>query len=443
MTTTTTTNDLDSIQKLAKDYLDIGFIYYFDANKRQQQPDAKRNGFTQKIYNLFRETETSAKLTVGQLEDILAYLMAVYADFNFNSNQIYQTYVFHDQWTAITDHFRLYCDCLLYQLKQISRIRKLEQILGCSHDSQQYDLCLGHLLYIPAYSIIDHHRIACKLTRNEDECIRRCAILAIILKLNEQKWKPLVLGMINICKNEYLHLSDANSTSINQDPCRAVILNLEYNFIDLFVRKFLAKRLGSWINNLDQLNIVIFNNKKDNDNGRKKLADNRFFALNSLRLIKIIVRHFKLKPSRMSDYVLSLRQSIRLTLQQLISSHFALRLDQLIIAQQQTHSPKQTKPKMERQKNDDFVGNSWRLLLNDVRMLDNDLKLYWSRKGLSELLVWLKDKPKQSSTISMADDQANKLISLIEKKLGLYLYGTTVEAASSAAATTLTTKTKN
>jgi len=448
----------DILLSTVMEHLQGDFAFYFDRNKRANR-DLKesRKKFSIYLLRLLIQTKPTNAALAGSVvrcdrEALQAYLFEIFltnkdsfkrmlnetskgakGKAQVNKDEPHPQRPKYKLDSAIdiaiedlANHTRLYLNIMLYQLTSINNL----SYLSIQHASQ-LDVYFDHLLYLPAYPLIEEHRIETRISPHEDQILRRGALLLLVEEL-ERYTRPRPKGrviiellILIISKNDYLsnqmtlsteskhHLRPAHQSpgtnSEEEFAGREFVFHFERLVIERVVNNCLIKRLHDWVHETTRLGKIETEEEKD--------IELRARTLLTLRLVKLIIRHHKLKKSKISDEVHALGSRIQTTLKMTIMQRFERRVTDLIRADHDHANPvNESNNLVDRHKPKD----SWNQLLQDVQMLNNDLKFYWSRRGFDGLMR----KPPYLLAHNDASTEGKQDISLkilIEKKLKAYL----------------------
>lgn len=291
-------------------------------------------------------------------------------------------------------HVRLYVNCLVYQSLSLASSEEI----GSKSSSYEvfHSLTLDNLLYIPAYTLINQHRLQSNLNQFEDKCLRRVSILLLLVKLEQRQRfkgddrnsKLIIMKMllVSVIRNEYINANRLidDKTLQEVDPfkddtgnggTRSSITILEIATLRKFVNLFLFNRLKKWLLS-----------PKASDESNPDDLD-RSITLSSLRMFRTAISHFK-KMSLSSEMKGKIQQdatALKIRIEQLlcglIIGHLKTYLDTLI-----NNSLDRIKGKVEgvgKQEDKEL----WLELLHDIKRIDHDVCLHWSRKGLNGLIM--------------------------------------------------------
>lgn len=333
----------------------------------------------------------------------------------------------------ISNHLRLYANCLLYQTLSLSEEACFK--IG----NQQTMITLDNLLYFPAYTLINQHRLQSNLNQLEDQSLRRTCILELLLKLNQQNVDQQSMEqqnekktidfrleytkyiLISVLQNEYVtaHRPMDDKTFQEADPFREdpiqdssrdLIVDLECIALKDFMGTFMSKHLRKcFIRSQSERQAVEFDIE-------------RSVTLIALRLCSFIIAHlqksgyvrFKLKAQANE-----MKKMVEKTLVDIILKKVKSRLNKII--KQDKNMPrgqKTTKGLRARRKLSST--SPWRMLLFDIRLINNDLCLYWSRKGLHGLDTQQRVADNSSlSSMLYQEDLKNIITEKINDYLGI------------------------
>lgn len=290
----------------------------------------------------------------------------------------------------IINHLRLYVNCLLYQAISLN-----EDTFDRIADSPT-NIILDNLLYIPAYTLINQHRLQSNLNQLEDQSLRRVSILTLLLKLDKQnklddtiafKLEHFKIILIMVVQHEYmvahrvmddktLQEVDPFRDDSNVDSSRDIIVDLEITTLVNFIDHFLAYRLKKWF---------IRSERTIRQNIDVNLE--RHITLLSLKLFKVIITHFERVRSvniKLKAVIPGFKNKIEKLLLEIISNEISTRLKSIVDKDKISVISNQGKGILRgRQSRSD--DNPWRKLLRDVHLINDDLSLYWSHKGLDDL----------------------------------------------------------
>lgn len=293
----------------------------------------------------------------------------------------------------LINHMRLVADCLLYQIDQ--SLPSTDNWASNGFNLKM-SLSLDNLLYLPAYSLINQHRLQNNLTQLENQSLQRTSMLILLLEVGRRQRdqannKRLMIHLailISLIQSEYLvaHRSVDDKTLQDIDPfrkiqledsTRLVIVNLEALAINRLVDKFLAYRLERWLVRPSQISKSDLNIEQD-----------RQLTLNCLRLCRVIICH--LKTSKVVNGKLKLMATnVEVKIQRIIAGvmqqNWTERLSRITTVAG-SPSPVGVRGKLRGRegkfgKGKKSISNPWRRLLHDIRSTNRDLCLYWSKDG--------------------------------------------------------------
>lgn len=274
----------------------------------------------------------------------------------------------------LINHVRLYVNCLIYQSLPFSskNVAGLNQVESCRN------LILDNLFYLPAFTLINQHRLQSNLDQFEDRCLRRVAILILLINLENMhdiRANPIKILLLSVIKNEYMVMRRPvdDKTMQEVDPfedsfeikgSRAIIVELELATLRDFVNKFLNTRIEQWLIEPSDLD--------------------RSITRSSLKLFKTAISYIKhwIKVdkvlTKLLDDVVSLKKLVDQLLCRVIIEQLCSKLDEAI--------------ELERgSKNRRRLSNLWLKLLHDVNHINRDLSLYWEQGGLNVLIKGQKE----------------------------------------------------
>lgn len=319
--------------------------------------------------------------------------------------------------TIVDNHVRLYAICIAYQLNLLtndgitSRLSKLPRFEA----ARSANLNLDSLLYLPAFSLINQHRLRYNISHQEDQSICRSAILLLLTRMESLNVNRIYsdshrLLLASIAEHEYLnaHRHFNNTTRQEVDPfqpglshdgSREQVQLLEYHSIDDCAKELVSgDRIRTW---LSRVNTMGFDSKK---------AD----VLVGLRLVKTIILHNmnnSMVHPRFSGQSAALKNYVEKLLTDTVSDELKLRLRSILINMQPLSPVKQNKRSDLRCQPD----NPWCKLFCDIHSIENDLVLHWSDLGLDSL------KLNKTGSALIDDESMSKLQAIIESKIRNYL----------------------
>jgi hypothetical protein len=321
----------------------------------------------------------------------------------------------------IIKHARLYAICIAYQLSILTATNIF--IDEFAFGQTQSTLSLDNLLYMPAFSLINQHRLQNNLSQLEDQSIRRSSILLLLLCLTRRHDISLLpeshkILLMSMAEHDYLNAHRQFNNAIGQevetfhrgatlDRSHEKIKMLEHDAIQNFVDELVSSnRIRIWLSKIDSTNIELA--KQD--------------VLSSLRLAKTILAHHDSNP--MVDSILKyqssvLRDRINKLLADIVSDELRLRLNTIISSNKTSQSPKYTRrSKLNKERSTQSTQmSSWQKFFYDLHMLENDIILNWSNEGLDCLR--LQQFKGESSFIN--DESIKKLRKNIQDKINDYL----------------------
>lgn len=328
----------------------------------------------------------------------------------------------------LINHIRLYFNCILYQCLNLTPATYLK----LAETGKFRSITLDNLLYLPGYTLINQHRLQSNLSQFEDHCLRRVAIVVLLIKLENrpfddgEKMAALVkILLMSLAQNEYAtaHKLIDDKTLQEVDPfqdestgtsiTRKIITEIELDSLKKFLNMFLIPKLDHWLPGL-------------NENSTTETV-NRGMTLSSLKLFKTALVQLKRRNKGCKVLVdpqtdtIGLKTSIEQYLCQIIIDHIRMRMEKIIntggepIKVGKVGNDKKNKPLSSDIEDD----NMWLRLLHDMRYIQHDLTLYWSHKGLNSLLIHEQSFVKELGLFKKLEKM--NLSSVIEAKLETYL----------------------
>lgn len=321
----------------------------------------------------------------------------------------------------IVNHVRLYAFCIAYQLKllkpdaisiRLSRLHKFEPTRSSGFN-------LDSLLYVPAASLVNQHRLQLNITHQEDQSLRRSAILLLLTRMvrlddDETFSDSHRLLLASIAGHEYLNAHrhfnnttrqeiDPFSTELLYDRSREQVKLLEQNSIDDCTKILVSQdRIKTWLSRIDLIGVDL------------KKSD----VLVGLELVKTIIAHNasnSMVDSIFSSQSLIIKNSVNKLLTSVLTEELRLRLSFIIAVMKSSSPATQAKQKGTRSRYNNQSGSPWRKLFYDIHSIENDLILHWSDAGLDSL------KLNQTEASLMDDESMISLKLMIETKINNYL----------------------
>lgn len=324
----------------------------------------------------------------------------------------------------LINHVRLYSNCILYQCLSLAP----SNYHTLAEAGKFRNITLDNLLYLPGYTLINQHRLQSNLSYFEDQCIRRVSILMLLVKLeikqiddNEKIIDYVKTILISLLQNEYAtaHRLVDDKTLQEVDPFRNrltsanenLINELEFLSLKNFLNMFLIPRSDRWLLKLDDDSILS--------------TIHRTMTLSGLKLFKTALVQLK-RINKGSQHqfnpqtdILELKSSVEKHLCKIIIEHIRMRLDRIIHTDPtkfgKVGKNRRNKPLSSAIEDD----NIWLQLLHDIRYIQHDLTVYWSRKGLNSLVEH--EQPFVKGLGLFEKLEKMNLSSIIETKLENYL----------------------
>lgn len=307
----------------------------------------------------------------------------------------------------LINHVRLYVNCLIYQ-----SLAYTKESSGVSMRAEApFNLILDNLFYLPAFTLINQHRLQSNLDQFGDRCLRRVAILLVLIKLeniHHPKTNFIKILFLSVIQNEYMvtwrpvddrtmQEVDPFGDSFESKGLRALIAELELITLRNFVVKFLNLKLEQWFTKQLQ---------------QSTTNSDRIVTLSSLKLFRTATYY--------------IRRCIRAdkTLHKLLREVDAIKklVDQVLCRlvveylQEKLQEVCQLEGAARNQRN---VSNLWLKLLQDVHQIDRDLSLHWRRGGLNILVK--KEEEFVSKLELFRGLPGNDFIRLLEEKVATYI----------------------
>lgn len=313
----------------------------------------------------------------------------------------------------VTKHLRIYCYCIIFQLLDLKRTSKhLDEPQGSSH------LELENLFYLPGLTLIKQHCLLINLNTPQDLCLRRIALLILIIRFNEltsiSKEFVSKLEQINmqqillfILQNEYQKLSRNNkmlnqiwssrleSTTLKNQAGATDQNTVLFNpwhpiteYMELIsLRRFLDIHL---INNLRRT--LCLRPVVDNDvNEQAKIE--RISTLYSLRMVKLAGKTIEesqevMKMSQQNENLSSnkfkistyIYEPIERTICEQLLEHLNTRINRNLMFYNNLSRNKSTSAEVN-------WDNSWSKLYLDLRFINQDISIHWSEWGFEGCIM--------------------------------------------------------
>lgn len=287
----------------------------------------------------------------------------------------------------LINHMRMYANCILYHCLYSKATHNFDAIQSVTIDN---------LFYIPAYTLINQHRLQSNLNQSDDKCLRRVGILSLIKLLedgvNFKNLRQVKLMLISVMQNEYAIAKRTmdDKTMHELDPFLDesssfdnMIAQMELSTIENFANTFLDYQLRKYFMNID-----------DSEEDRTKSLE-RLIALSGLRLFRSATSLYSSRSKRAVNLVNNL-------LSELICEFIFASISKNLNSNEKES---QSKEKL------------WSKLMNYLRHINQDLKSYWTTCGLSELIS--ANKPRFVRLFDELERQG--LRSVIETKLINYI----------------------
>lgn len=330
----------------------------------------------------------------------------------------------------LVNHVRLYVDCILYQFLTLRFGYNPREMLMNIQSSP--DVSLDNIFFLPAHTLINQHRLQSNLNQLEDLSLRRVSMLMLLVKLDhlyflekagsKQLSNLLLLQTLltTILQNEYIRSRQAISERTVQDndispiqgqvQSRPLIVETEFVALREFCESVLSKRLREWL----------LESRTYPDN------EVRVLTLHHLKLYKSAISYLKKCEKSKSttsrarfDTDSGLRGPIERTLCEIILGHIQTRLQD--IQEATINSPRRPR-RIRLQKSEAkrrLTEHTWTQLLNDVKNIDQDLSIHWSRRGLKGLISNQIEFVKEHDMIAKID--AQNMEKLIEANIEEFL----------------------
>lgn len=318
----------------------------------------------------------------------------------------------------LVNHVRLYANCILYQCMSLK--------LNADFDYSQ--ITLDNVFYLPAHTLINQHRLQSNIDRLGDLKLRRISLWVLIVKLdNLSSLESLSNDHILICKlitfilqNEYLRsrqkIDDRTIQEIDpfQDETetnylRAFVANVELLAMKEFLKTVLDRKLRDFLMESDTF----------------KRSDVRFLTLLYLKLFKTALKCIKktgrraLKESESRiDILINLQQSVEKIIFETTMMYLKVRFRGIIDTDRPSPVDNK-KPLSPAKRTRESPGNSWTKLFKDLKNIDHDLSIHWSRKGLNGILENQKDTIYDNEFLNASDEMNLKRD--VQERLEYYL----------------------
>lgn len=291
----------------------------------------------------------------------------------------------------IINHLRLYANCLISQCLSLHSSQENETWIGMTGDVSQ-TVTMDNLLYIPAYTLINQHRLQSNINLLEDQCIRRISILLLLIKLEERdnssQTNQAKALLVSVIQNEYMvaHSSVDDKTMQEIDPfkdsTRDLLTRLEFSILREFAYRVLNKRIQIWLQPTKEI--------------CPKLETYRYVTLHGLRMFKAALSNFvnsfdgKLLVDFQDD-VAMLRSFVEQLLCNSIIKHLSQSIKDLLPIDGQSKKEDDEPPGRRTVVTfKDLYGRSessvWLQMLKDINQINQDLKLFWMREGFDGLV---------------------------------------------------------
>lgn len=335
---------------------------------------------------------------------------------------------------VIINHVRLYAICMAYQLSLLPATTDDRIIDGFAYTRLQASPNLNNLLFVPAFSIINQHRLQNNLSQREDQSLRRAAVLLLVLQLTHRHDHSVVrdshrILLMSIAEHEYLNAHRLFDNMTRQevevfhrdatvDRSRAGVISLECNAIQNFANDLVSRnRIKAWLAKINSMT----------------LDHVKLDVLTSLRLTKTILAHNENNPMvdlSLKSQSLVIKEQVDKLLTTVVAEELKSRFGAIISANgatTTTTSNQKNRTKRRSLKSKDpikrepadgsTVMNPWQKLSCDIHIIENDIILHWSDKGLN----CLKLQQSTGTNSLMNDDNTKKLIAIIQNKINNYL----------------------
>lgn len=290
----------------------------------------------------------------------------------------------------IINHLRLYANCLLYQSLLLAdenhRDSDIELILQ--------ELSLDNLLYLPAHSLINQHRLQSNLTFFDDTSLRRSSMLLLLIQLELKKLdcnfsdrlSVVKLALYTILKNEYLTtyqlVDDRTMQEVNpfrdrlaDSSVTTLVTELEAATLREFISQVLTKKLK------DSFVPTAITRSQETFYGRN-------ITLMCLRLCRLALEHLcsmshRIISERLRQDLLAQKGMLEQLLCEISVEHIVESVIRLLSGKPDQNVQYSTIGVNPLESCEDLT---WSDLLSGVHAMNNDIHTYWSRQGLRGLM---------------------------------------------------------
>lgn len=333
----------------------------------------------------------------------------------------------------VINHMRLYANLVLYQCLEIETT--LCALVGQTQVLP--NITIDNLFYMPAHTLINQHRLQSNLNKNEDSNLRRISLWSLLINVEQlNETSNLGLGarlvIMSILKTDYMTDRTKIDTKTMQetDPfqdwfdadsgyVRSLIVEMELEILRKFYAVVLQPRLTRMFGQT-QVNLA------------NQFVD-RSMTLLALNLYNSAIGNLTRTNSRLSvinkyphDIGPRLREPVEQLLCELLVSYVYERILQLSkqedLATKDRRRIRSRRVRIEKtQPIDDRKANtdSWNQLLQELRYIDQDLRLNWCRDGLRGLVM---NQGHFVKTLKLFESlKKNKIIKTIKAKLNRYM----------------------
>lgn len=282
----------------------------------------------------------------------------------------------------IINHIRLYANSFLYQSLKLIQT-KGDSLIG---SYAMENVTIDNLLYMPAQTLANQHRLQSNLNKSEDQSLRRIALLilmnALQSRFRDHARDPIIMTNLLACltNNEYVTarkvIDDKTLQEMNPflegspTDTSDSIIEMEITMLRRFAVRTLKYRAKKFFLPIDP---------KDHLDRLVTLAQLIMFRKALAHHEKLGPIHQKVKNLRFD--VTELRGLISCVLYVMVERHLRLRFEALLKRDRATTALQINY----RGSIGAAEADSWDNLLRDIAGISNDLCLYWSTQVIQNI----------------------------------------------------------
>lgn len=317
----------------------------------------------------------------------------------------------------IINHIRLQANCLLYQSLLVAKVSQ-----GAEFSSHQ--LSIDNLLYLPAYSLINQHRLQSNLSFFDDTSLRRSSMLLLLIQLECKKLdcefrnilSVVKLVLLTVLKNEYLTtyqlidnrtMQEANPfrDRLADNPVTLIVTELESASFREFISRVLTRYLKDWFVSAAEVP------------DPQKFSSERTMTLICLRLCRLALEHLcdmshRMISKKLRQDLITQKGMIEQLLCEIFLNYIIASIQKLLVDPSSIEHPDGTNAS-------DPSNLNWSSILSCVRTINNDIRTHWSRKGLRGLMRRHRGFLENSKLLERL--YQNEMTSLIMSKVDNYM----------------------